>query len=110
MPSEPFAKRIETHSLVLSANDWLIQYTDGVNEAHNSADEEYGLDRLLVALQGAKNMNPLDLVNSLLASHAKFVGSATQYDDITLVAMKWNGKSTDNDSVHKMETLNARQF
>ena len=107
MPAEVFEKRIESFHTTLSQDDWLIQYTDGVNEAHNSADEEYGLDRLLAALKVAKDMNPIELINHCMANQAKFVGSATQFDDITFVAMKWNGIMVDNESVHKGESVNA---
>jgi phosphoserine phosphatase RsbU/P len=107
MPAEAFEKRVESYHTTLSQDDWLIQYTDGVNEAHNTADEEYGLDRLLAALKEAKNMNPANLVSCFLANHGQFVGSATQFDDITFIAMKWNGKLVDNESIHKEESVNA---
>jgi serine phosphatase RsbU (regulator of sigma subunit) len=107
----PFAQRMESKKLVLSKNDWVIQYTDGVNEAHNLADEEYGIDRLLETVHKAKTLSPLSLVDFLLARQMEFVGAATQYDDITLVALKWTGKVTDNDKEndYKMGIVNASQ-
>jgi serine phosphatase RsbU (regulator of sigma subunit) len=86
-----FDQRIKNESLHLGAGDWLVQYTDGVNEARSPLGAEYGMDRLLKSLLERRRLTAVELVESALKEHASFVGSAAQHDDITLVALKWHG-------------------
>ncbi len=86
-----FDQRIESQRIELTAGDWLVQFTDGVNEARNPEGTEYGMDRLTQALLTKRQLEPADFINSTLEDHCTFVGSAPQFDDITLVAMKWRG-------------------
>lgn len=105
MPAGQFDKRIEAGQLKLAEGDWLIQYTDGVNEAQNDAGEEYGMERFLKLLDSLRLSQPEELIQGLLAGHQEYVGKAEQFDDITLIAMKWNGSFADNivKTVRKVE-------
>ncbi len=103
MPDNTFAERIEAGRLVLTAGDYLVQYTDGINEAHNSGREEYGMERLVGSIREGSFQNAEALVTSMVDEHARFVGDTQQFDDITLVVMKWLGQSADK----KKETLEA---
>lgn len=96
MPATQFDKRIESGQLQLEKGDWLVQYTDGVNEAQNSAGEEFGMERFLELLDSLKHNQPAELVQGLLKGHREYVGKAEQFDDITLIVMKWSGSSADN--------------
>jgi len=96
LPAEQFSKRIESGRIALSEGDWLIQYTDGINEAQNTAGEEYGLERFIEVLRMNWTETTHDLVEKAIAEHSQFVGEAAQFDDITLIAMKWMGKTADN--------------
>ena len=95
MSEYPFRKRIETGQISLSDNDWIIQYTDGINEAQNSAGEEFGMDRFVHLLESHKSLNPKGLAGATIGYHEAFMESTPQYDDITLLVMKWNGKTAD---------------
>ena len=89
MPPEAFEKRIEASRVQLQPGDWLVQYTDGMNEAQNPAGEEFGMDRFTTILRSSCKSQPADLVNETITGHQKFVETADQYDDITLLSMKW---------------------
>jgi serine phosphatase RsbU (regulator of sigma subunit) len=68
--------------------------SDGVTEAMNPAGELYGAGRLREALEHARNAeNPAALVNSIRADIAQFVSGAEPADDLTLLALRWNGPS-----------------
>ncbi|MBD3401521.1 SpoIIE family protein phosphatase [candidate division GN15 bacterium] len=95
MKPEMFEQRIELSEIVLTAGDWVIQYTDGFNEAQNEAGEDFGMDRFLHLLKSARTLRPHDFAGEVLRKHQLFVGNAAQYDDITLLAMKWGGQSVD---------------
>jgi serine phosphatase RsbU (regulator of sigma subunit)/uncharacterized protein (UPF0333 family) len=90
-----FEKRIEGGEITLSGNDWLILYTDGINEAQNSLGEEFGIERLVASIESYQDLTPRRFVRELLGQHELFVGDAEQYDDITLLAIKWMGRSAD---------------
>jgi sigma-B regulation protein RsbU (phosphoserine phosphatase) len=95
MAPDIFDERLESGEIQLSPGDWLVQYTDGINEAHNPADEEFGMDRFVQLLTTYRGLSPERLVAETLRQHEAFVGAASQFDDITLLAMKWNGSMTD---------------
>ena len=108
MPSAQFDARLEEHRLKLTAGDWVVQYTDGVNEAHNDQQEEYGMERFMASLMAGRQLTPEQLIERTLDDHSGFVQSAPQYDDITLLAVKWTGQTVDTNSKSQSEAVNAR--
>lgn len=75
-------------SIHLNAEDMVVLYTDGIPEAENQAKEFYGMERFLQALQKNHHL-PADIVRqNVILDLMTFVGSATIYDDITLVILK----------------------
>jgi sigma-B regulation protein RsbU (phosphoserine phosphatase) len=107
MPTTVFADRIECGELNLSQGDWLIQYTDGVNEAQNSSGEEFGTGRFADYIEVNRTRNAEECVNIILQNHKRFVGDTPQYDDITLLAVKWQKKPTLQKNESVQETANA---
>ena len=80
-----------TYELQFKPGDALFVYTDGVPESTNINNELFGNDRMLKAL----NRNPDASVEELLANVKndinEFVGEAPQFDDITMLALRYNG-------------------
>ena len=72
----------------LAPGDWLIIFTDGLVEAENARQEEYGEERLLAALERNKSVEPRDLLNQLMAEVDLFVGNTPQHDDVTCMLLK----------------------
>jgi serine phosphatase RsbU (regulator of sigma subunit) len=72
----------------LEKNDLLWMYTDGVTEARNVNDEEYGEKRLKRFLVNYKGDAP---TKDLLAKLQEFSKLARQHDDITAVSVKYIG-------------------
>ena len=73
------------YSLTLRPGDKLFLYTDGVPEAINENEEQYGTDRMLAALNTVMD-EPME--NTLFAVRndmSSFVGKADQFDDITML-------------------------
>ncbi|MBQ0027138.1 MAG: SpoIIE family protein phosphatase [Lachnospiraceae bacterium] len=76
----------------LEPGDVLFVYTDGVPEATNSQNELFGADRMLNALNNSKNVNNLqEFIGEVRTSVDEFVGEAPQFDDLTMLALKYNG-------------------
>lgn len=73
----------ETGQTVLAPNDWLVVFTDGVVEAVNDRDEEYGESRLLSVLNAGVSSPPAKLLSRIMVDLDFFVGTTPQHDDIT---------------------------
>lgn len=76
------------YELVLSAGDRLFVYTDGVAEATDSNNNLYGTDRMINALNKAKDLSSRELLGSLHKDIDSFVGIADQFDDITMLSIQ----------------------
>jgi len=72
----------------LEPGDTLLLYTDGVTEAINVNEEEYGEKRLEAALKNLTQENCQQIINSVKDDVKAFTGEAEQSDDITLFALK----------------------
>lgn len=75
-------------SLRLEPGDLLALYTDGVTEAVDGADEEFGLARLSAALEEGRALPVQELCDALMARVADFASGMPQYDDQTLLLLR----------------------
>ncbi|MCU0846450.1 MAG: SpoIIE family protein phosphatase [Spirochaetes bacterium] len=83
-----FSGLAETREIKLNPGDYLIQYTDGVDEAMDSSDNEYGLERFHQALITGCGKTPETMINGVVDSLNDFTGKIPQHDDITLFAIR----------------------
>jgi phosphoserine phosphatase RsbU/P len=72
----------------LERGDWLAIFTDGVVEAENTQQQEYGEARLLGMLHSGVMTTPGVLLNSILVDLDRFAGNAPQHDDVTCVLIR----------------------
>ena len=84
---QPEAK-YESASITLAPGDWLIIFTDGLVEAENAHQEEYGENRLLSALEAGVSATPKGLLEQLMANLDLFVGATPQHDDVTCLLVR----------------------
>lgn len=105
MPAPVFDKRIKAAEIRLSEGDWIVQYTDGVNEALNEREEEFGMERFKDALLASSNRDADQLTSDFMKVHREFVGNAEQYDDITLLAIKWTTRKAESDKEGKEQPI-----
>ncbi len=78
-------------SLVLENGDIFVGFTDGISEAMNPRDEEWGEERLLPAAAAEAEHPARDMIPHLMAAADRFASGAPQHDDMTLVVMKMSG-------------------
>ena len=83
--------RYRPYELKLAPGDVLFVYTDGVAEATDSQNQLYGTDRMLAALNRQKGAGCEALLRGLRTDIDAFVGDAPQFDDITMLALEFNG-------------------
>ncbi|MDO9693726.1 MAG: SpoIIE family protein phosphatase [Candidatus Latescibacteria bacterium] len=72
----------------LAAGDLLALYTDGIPEAWNAADEDYGDERLRDLLASLRGRPTAEVRDAVLADVKSFVGEAPTSDDVTLVLLR----------------------
>lgn len=75
----------------LSPGDEIYLYTDGVTEATDSANRLYGEERLVRFLNTLHGLSGEEICHAVKADVADFVGDAPQFDDITMLYLKYNG-------------------
>lgn len=80
------------HEIRLEPGDMLFVYTDGVTEATNSDNEFFGERRLLDSLNEHAEAGPEELLPLLKEDIDAFVCDAPQFDDVTMLAFRYNGK------------------
>ncbi|MCR5044985.1 MAG: SpoIIE family protein phosphatase [Treponema sp.] len=82
----------EEYQFTLQKGATLFVYTDGVPEATNASQELFGMDRLLQALNIEPSATPKELLPIVRSQVDEFVGDAPQFDDLTMLALKYNGR------------------
>ena len=83
----------------LSPGDMLFLYTDGVPEATNDRNEQFGNKRMLEALRRSREKNGADLASFLRTVREQideYVGDAPQFDDLTMMCVTYFGESGDS--------------
>lgn len=83
--------KYKQQEITLSSGDYLYMYTDGVTEAENSAIELYGEKRLVNTLNRFADCSAQELLPKVRADIDAFVKDVPQFDDITMLAMKYLG-------------------
>ncbi len=80
------------HEIYLNPGDMIFLYTDGVTEANENYDEFYGEKRLKETINKNKNENLSDIINEINKDINKFCNNSEQYDDTTMIIIKYNGR------------------
>lgn len=78
----------EQEKLAILPGDLLILFTDGISEAMNSADEEWGEERFEEAVKACSHLSAHEILDQLVRDADAFAAGAKQHDDMTLVVIK----------------------
>lgn len=80
----------EEAAVALQRGDVLIAFTDGVTEALNAAEEEFGEDRLKEVIRGSLHLAAAEISARLSEALRLWIRDTAQYDDLTFVVIKVN--------------------
>ena len=83
-PGLPFGEQ----QLTLDPGDTLLLFSDGIPEAQDRDDLEYGEERLIACVRDATGETSAALIDRIMASIDAFAGEAPQFDDITLLVAR----------------------
>jgi phosphoserine phosphatase RsbU/P len=81
-------QKFSVQNLRLESGDTLFLYTDGVPDALNKSDEEYGMSRLIDMTTKSRSFTPDKLLASCLKDVATFRQGTTRFDDITMMGIR----------------------
>lgn len=79
------------YEIQLNKGDAIFVYTDGVAEATNAENELFGTDRALEVLNRKPDRGMSLAISNLMAGIDAFVKNAPQFDDITMLALRYLG-------------------
>ena len=80
----------EQASVDLRPGDVLVAFTDGVTEALNSSEEEFGETRLKDLLRSILHLSAAEISAQIAAELRRWIKDTAQYDDLTFVVLKVN--------------------
>ena len=82
--------RYRKNEMQLTPGDRIYLYTDGVTEATDNNTELYGEQRLLDFVNALENTDPESMCSRIKEDVDQFVGTAPQFDDITMLALNFD--------------------
>jgi serine phosphatase RsbU (regulator of sigma subunit) len=86
--------RYEEASMDLEPGDFLFVFSDGVTEALNAAEEEFGEVRLCDCLSAVRGDEPTRVLDTVFGTLQEFCDGMTQTDDITALALQYSGRGS----------------
>lgn len=79
----------ESNVVMIQPGESILFYTDGVTEAMNKNEEEFGEEKLLNCIMGKTNIQLKDLIQNIFNEVLNFSNGIEQSDDITCLALKY---------------------
>ena len=87
--------KYKDYELKLEPGDKIFVYTDGVPEAENTKDEMFGTERMLEVLNSEDYVPVEELLRNVRKAVNEFAAGAEQFDDLTMLAVEYNGPEAD---------------
>ena len=84
--------RFTEYTMKLDPGDRLFVYTDGIPEAIDAQERQYGTDRLVEKLNTLQNATVTETLPAVREDVAKFAGDVEQFDDITMLGFAYYGE------------------
>jgi len=78
----------EQDVIQLLPGDLLVLYTDGISEAENAAEEEWGEGALMEAARAGAGLSSAEIISRIMLAADAFAAGAPQHDDMTLVVAR----------------------
>jgi sigma-B regulation protein RsbU (phosphoserine phosphatase) len=79
---------LDEYTNQLAPGDILLLYTDGVTDAINADEEEFGAERLADLVVSNAQMNPDHMIEEIKRALGEFAGEGVHFDDVTMVVIK----------------------
>lgn len=83
-------RTFETAAIELKPGDCIVMFTDGITEAFNDEDEEFGETRVIELMQSHPGRTAKEMLDTIVGEVQKFSEGSPQADDITILVLKVN--------------------
>ncbi|MDP8219296.1 MAG: PP2C family protein-serine/threonine phosphatase, partial [Candidatus Theseobacter exili] len=83
-----FVQNIEEIHFNMGKGDFAVLYTDGISEAIDENNQEFGRDNLINAMKTSRSSTAGEIVENICERIKRFTGDKPQRDDLTLVVIK----------------------
>lgn len=84
LPSFPYTQAM----VELERGDLLLAFTDGISEAMNPEDEEWGEENLIETAKAYDGLPAADMISRIVEAADRFANGAKQHDDMTLMIVR----------------------
>jgi phosphoserine phosphatase RsbU/P len=74
--------------VVLQSGDLLVGFTDGISEAMNPDEEEWGEEAMLEELKTLEGRSCREILEHIVAAADRFASGAKQHDDMTMIVLR----------------------
>lgn len=91
--SASFANTLKEMQIEMQNGDVIVLYSDGIPEAKNAEDRDYGYERLEQLIYSNREKSIDYISNEIIKDLTVFSKDHSQHDDITLVLFKWISKN-----------------
>jgi PAS domain S-box-containing protein len=72
----------------LNPGDWLLLYSDGIPEAMNETEEEFGEEKLLEIVERHREDSASELLEKIIVAVNLHTGDVSRHDDMTIILLK----------------------
>ncbi|MFA5863250.1 MAG: GAF domain-containing SpoIIE family protein phosphatase [Phycisphaerae bacterium] len=79
-----------SQTIQLAASDRLVLFTDGIVDAMNFDGQSFSLNRLIASINRYADLSAQKMADNILWDVRRFIGLATQSDDMTLMVITYN--------------------
>jgi serine phosphatase RsbU (regulator of sigma subunit) len=87
--NKTYSSFIQTNEFEYSSGDIMVLYTDGITEAKDRKNEEFGYERLAQIVQEAKTLSPKEMQDHLISRLYEFSGTNNINDDYTTMIVRF---------------------
>ena len=84
LPTFPYVQAV----VDLKPGDTLLMFTDGISEAMNPDDEEWGEDQLIDTAKMTEGLSSADTISFIVDAADRFANGAKQHDDMTMMVIR----------------------
>ena len=95
--------KYHNYELQLKPGTKLFVYTDGVPEATDAAEELFGTERMIEALNKDADASPEQILKNVCAAVDLFVKEAEQFDDLTMLCIEYKKSDAEDLTVRDSE-------
>jgi len=81
-------EQFSTEKIKLATGDYLFLYSDGLSEARNKSNIQYGEDRLAALIDKKSAVSPQELISGCLKDLNNFRSGAPKIDDLTMMVIR----------------------